>query len=385
MINENQDWTLNMEASLHFTLTSMAENSLRLQLSGALTRTTLFKLTQAFNTALATPGASQLRVCTQEISDWDSIGLIQLKNCIKNAQQSISCHLEPLSTHVQSLWLMVSDAKYKQDIIPEKTQRQGIEKIGEKVVSWFKGLKLCIEYIGEIMLCLWSLIKHPKNLGFKKILDYMQEIGPNSLPLTFLIGILFGLIMAFQSAGLLRSFGAEIYVANLVSVALVKELGPLLMAIILTGRIASAYAAEIGAMQVNQEIDALRVMGLDPLPYLVLPRLIATALVAPFIALFMDLFGLLGCALVMVTEGFNRQVIVQQMFTFISMSDFVSSFIKSMIFGFLIAGIGCFHGLNSARNAAAVGASTTQTMVSCIAIVTTVDGIFTTLLFYLGI
>ncbi len=371
--------------SLTFSLVETSPNQHCLQFNGELTRHSLPQLAQAFHTALANKNSTKLSICTKDISHWDSAGLIELKKCIEKTQLKIECTLEPLSTHLQSLWLMVSDPKNKQDIIPEKPEFHGIEKVGENVTSWLQASKLCLIYIGEVILCLWILIKHPKDIRYKKIIEYAQDIGPNSLPLAFLIAILFGLIMAFQSAGLLRSFGAEIYVANLVSVALIKELGPLLMAIILTGRIASAYAAEIGAMQVNQEIDALRVMGLDPIPYLVLPRLIATALVAPFIALFMDLFGLLGCGLVMLAEGFSRQVIIKQMFTYVSIEDFFSSFIKSMIFGFLIAGIGCFHGLNSARNAAAVGASTTQTMVSCIAIVTTVDGIFTTLLFYLGV
>lgn len=374
-----------MDPTLHFTLNETSENTLSLELSGELTRFTLTSLVQAFDTALATKSLTQLTICTQNITHWDSAGLIQLKKCVENAQKSTHCLLAPFSSHLQSLWNLVADPQYRQDIIPEKAELHGIERIGSEIVNWFKAFRLCLEYIGEVLVCLLSFIKNPKSLNVKKMVAYMQEIGPNSLPLTFLIGILFGLILAFQSAGLLRSFGAEIYVANLVSVALIKELGPLLMAIILTGRIASAYAAEIGAMQVNQEIDALRVMGLDPIPYLILPRLMATAIIAPLIALFMDLFGLLGCALVMIAEGFHCQVIIKQMFLYISLGDFASSFIKSMIFGFLIAGIGCFHGLNSARNAAAVGASTTQTMVSCIAIVTTVDGLFTTLLFYLGI
>lgn len=374
-----------MESILQFNIIPLAEGHFSLQLTGELTRFTLSTLARAFKSLASTKKITQLSICTKEISHWDSVGLIQLKREIEKYQSLFHSSLEPLSPHLQSLWLMVSDPQHKQEILPEKTEFHGVEKIGANLMSWAKAIKSCLEYLGEIIMCLWFFIRRPKSLDCKKVLDFMQEIGPNSLPLTFLIGILFGLIMAFQSAGLLRSFGAEIYVANLVSVALVKELGPLLMAIILTGRIASAYAAEIGAMQANQEVDALRVMGLAPVPYLVLPRLIATALVAPFIALFMDVFGLLGCGLVMMAEGFNRQVIIQQMFHFLSMGDFVSSFIKSMVFGFLIAGIGCFHGLNSERNAAAVGASTTQTMVSCIAIVTSVDGIFTAILFYLGI
>lgn len=374
-----------MSNSLEFKLTSFSDNKASLQFSGALTRFTLNKVSDAFKAALKIKSINQLSICTQAISDWDSAGLIELKRCMEKYKPNFISSLEPLSPHLESLWLMITDPSHKEEIIPEKTEREGIEKIGENVISWIESFKRCVEYLGEVIVCLILFLKNPRTLDVKKTIQSMQKIGPNSIPLTFLIGFLFGLIMAFQSAGLLRSFGAEIYVANLVSVALVKELGPLLMAIILTGRIASAYAAEIGTMQVNQEIDALRVMGLDPIPYLILPRLIASALIAPFIALFMDLFGLLGCGIVMMAEGFNAQVIITQMFAFLSLSDFISSFIKSMVFGCLISGIGCFHGLNSARNAAAVGTSTTKTMVSCIAIVTSVDGIFTAILFYLGI
>lgn len=369
---------------LDFSIVDMP-NHRALQLSGSLTRTTMAALTQAFQAIFATKKSSPVRVCTQKISQWDAAGLIHLKICMKETQQKkIRCELEPLSKNLQSLWALISDPTLHEHVLPEKTDFKGVEKIGATIVQWGKTFKQSLDYTGQVISCLISLVKRPKELDWRKVFFYIQDIGPNSLPLTLLIGMLFGLIMAFQSAGLLKSFGAEIYVANLVSVALVKELGPLLMAIILTGRIASAYAAEIGAMQANQEIDALTVMGLPPIPFLVLPRLVATAMIAPFIALFMDFFGMLGCMIMMLCEGFTRQVIIEQMFTFLSFSDFVSSFIKSIVFGFLIAGIGCFHGLNSERNAAAVGASTTQTMVSCIAIITSVDGIFTTILFYLG-
>ncbi|MBP9726412.1 MAG: ABC transporter permease [Gammaproteobacteria bacterium] len=377
----------NMEyssATLSFSLIETPQQ-LNLQLSGALTRFSLPELNKAFQAALSSKNLAKLSVSTQGITHWDTAGLIQLKECIKNAQKLILCTLEPLPTQLQSLWSMVSDEALRQDVIPEEPTLKGFAGLGQIVMQFFSNVKLSLQYTGEIVACFGSFLRHPKSLDLKKVLFYIQDVGPNSIPLTFLIGILFGLIMAFQSAGLLKSFGAEIYVANLVSVALVKELGPLLMAIILTGRIASAYAAEISVMQVNQEIDALKVMGLNPIPYLVLPRLIATALIAPFIALFMDFFGLLGCGLVMHGEGFSRNVIIEQMFIFLSFGDFISSLIKSMIFGVLIAGIGCFQGLNSEKNATAVGAATTQTMVMCIVIVTSTDGLFTTLLFYMGL
>ncbi len=371
-------------ATLNFSLIETPQQ-LNLQLSGALTRFSLPKLSKAFQAALSSKNLTKISVSTQGITHWDTAGLIQLKECIKNAQKLILCTLEPLPTQLQSLWSMVSDETLRQDVIPEEPTLKGFAGLGQIVMQFFSNIKLSLQYTGEIVACFGSFLRHPKSLDLKKVLFYIQDVGPNSIPLTFLIGILFGLIMAFQSAGLLKSFGAEIYVANLVSVALVKELGPLLMAIILTGRIASAYAAEISVMQVNQEIDALKVMGLNPIPYLVLPRLIATALIAPFIALFMDFFGLLGCGLVMHGEGFSRNVIIEQMFIFLSFGDFISSLIKSMIFGVLIAGIGCFQGLNSEKNATAVGAATTQTMVMCIVIVTSTDGLFTTLLFYMGL
>lgn len=371
-------------ATLSFSFVETPQQ-LHLQLSGAITRFTWREISRAFQAALQKK-PQQIHVFTADVTEWDTVGLIQLKRCLERAQRKIAtCELEPLPEHLHSLWSMVSDPSLKQAVIPEKQTFKGLERLGQVIAQFGTSLKKTIEYTGEIIACFGAFLRHPKSLDFKKVLFYIQDVGPNSIPLTFLIGLLFGLIMAFQSAGLLKSFGAEIYVANLVSVALVKELGPLLMAIILTGRIASAYAAEISAMQVNQEVDALKVMGLDPIPYLVLPRLVATALIAPFVALFMDVFGLLGCGIVMRAEGFSRPVIIEQMFTFLSFGDFASSFIKSMIFGFLIAGIGCFQGLNSERNAAAVGVATTQTMVMCIVLVTSTDGLFTTLLFYLGV
>lgn len=371
--------------ALTFSLAETPEQ-LRLQLSGALTRFTRAELKSAFQTILTAKNSKVVNISTENITQCDSVGLIYLKQQLDQLQKlSIIYTMEAMPALMQSLWSFIFAPAQKEEVLPEKKTYAGLEKIGYNIAQILIAIKQSFHYTGEIVACFGFLLRHPTGLDLKKVATYIEEIGPNSIPLTFLIGLLFGLIMAFQSANMLKSFGAEIYVANLVSVSLVKELGPLLMAIILTGRIASAYAAEISAMQVNQEIDALKVMGLDPIPYLVLPRLVATALIAPFIALFMDFFGLLGCGVMMLTEGFTRQVIITQMFAYLSIGDLVSSLFKSMVFGFLIAGIGCFHGLNSARNAAAVGSSTTQTMVSCIAIVTTTDGLFTTLLFYLGL
>lgn len=356
-----------------------------IDLSGMLKNPQAVLAQQSLDALLHTNKPKEIIINAEKISHCDSAGLVTLNNfLLACGAENILCNINQLNQKFQKLLHAVNQSTETKPSQPDEKKLNFIEKTGKTIHAHFSLAKQNITFFGEILVYLAQWLRHPFKTPLRKFWYYVEDIGPNSFPLVLLIGILFGMILSFQSLVQLKKFGAEIYVANLVSVSLIRELGPLLMAIVITGRIASAYAAEISAMKVNQEIDALKAMGLDPVPFLVLPRLIAAALVAPLLALLLDLFGLLGCGILMFSEGFATDVIIQQMFSFVKFADIFNSMFKSMIFGFLVTGIGCIQGLNSGRDATSVGQSTTSTVVRCIVAIVVVDGIFSVVFYALG-
>jgi len=359
------------------------DDRLTIDIAGELTRATAQDCLNELKT-LKTQNIKKITLKLAQMNKCDSIGLITLQHYIRNIGLQHKLTHEGLHPSFKALWDSTMHPKKNKAQKPFEDSLGLFASFGKQIVDHTGSLKENISYFGEILYYFALLLRHPKLLRFKALFYYMQDIGPKGLPLVILIGTLFGVILTFQSVVELKKFGAEIYAANLVAISLFRELGPLLTAIIITGRSASAYAAEISAMQVNQEVDALKVMGMDPVPYLIIPRIIASAFMTPLLTLMMNFCGLLGCIIVMKAEGYSFIVTAQAMFGSMNMSDLSEGLFKSVIFGIMVIGIGCIHGLNCQRNATAVGKATTATVVRCIVMITVMDGIFTTLFYYLG-
>ena len=238
-----------------------------------------------------------------------------------------------------------------------------------------------IAFLGEAVVAIVRLPARRRMLRLSDLLRYADQTGVRSVPLVFLLGYLIGLILAFQSAVPMRQFGAVIFVANLVAISLLRELGPLLAAVILAGRTGSAFAAEIGTMKVNEEIDALVTMGLDPMTMLVLPRIIAAMLMMPLMTLLLELAGLLGMATVMRGFGFPLQAIALQVQAWVGAGDLFGGLFKAVCFGLAIAAIGCRAGLGTGVGPRAVGQSATAAVVGGIVATVALDGVFA-LIFY---
>ena len=183
--------------------------------------------------------------------------------------------------------------------------------------------------------------------------------------------------MAFLGAAQLQMFGAQVYVANLIGLSMASEVGAVMTAIIMAGRTGAAYAAQIGTMQVNQEIDALKTMGLEPMDFLVLPRMLALILMMPLLYLYANLLGMFGGGIIAVTVlGMTAEQFLNQLFHAVPLSVFVTGLIKSAVFGVLVALSGCMQGINCGRSAAAVGDATTSAVVMAIVAIIIGDGIF---------
>jgi phospholipid/cholesterol/gamma-HCH transport system permease protein len=262
----------------------------------------------------------------------------------------------------------------------------------EPVPTWREvivgGLGMCGEgfaFLGEAAVALVRLPARRRLFRMSDLLRTADQAGVSAIPLALLLGTLIGLILAFQSLVPMRRFGADIYVANLVAISLIRELGPLLAAVILAGRTGSAFAAEIGTMKVNQEIDALTTMSIDPMTMLVLPRLVAAMIVMPALTIVLELAGLLGMTVVMVGAGYPLEAIGNQVSTWVKASDFYGGMFKALVFGAAVAAIGCRAGLSTGVGPRAVGLSATAAVVGGIVITVVLDGIFAVLFYRLGI
>lgn len=242
-----------------------------------------------------------------------------------------------------------------------------------------------VAFAGQTAAALWEAASHPRQVRWKDAVLIAQRAGVEALPIVSLVAFLMGVIVAFQSAIALRQFGAEVYVADLVGISLLRELGPLMTAILLAGRTGAAFAAEIGTMKVNEEVDALVTMGLDPVRFLVVPRVLAAVAMTPLLTVYADLIGLVGGAAVMTTFEIPLVAYWRETFAFVSMSDFVGGTAKSFVFGVIIAAVGCLRGLQAGGSPASVGLAATSAVVSALVLIVVADGIFALVYYYLDI
>ncbi|CAH2604257.1 STAS domain-containing protein [Rhodovastum atsumiense] len=240
-------------------------------------------------------------------------------------------------------------------------------------------------YLGEAVLALLALPRRLRQFRRIDLLRTADQAGVRAVPLILLLGVLMGLILAFQSLIPMRRFGADIFVANLVAISLLRELGPLLAAVVLAGRSGSAFAAEIGTMKVNEEIDALTTMGVDPMTMLVLPRLSAAMLVMPVLTVLLELAGLVGMTLVLVASGIPLVAVGNQVAQWVRPQDFYGGLAKAVVFGAVVAAIGCRAGLAAGVGPRAVGQAATAAVVGGIVATIVLDGVFAVLFYRLGL
>jgi phospholipid/cholesterol/gamma-HCH transport system permease protein len=259
------------------------------------------------------------------------------------------------------------------------------EEIGEATVEVWRDIQVLVSFVGELSVGLVYAVFHPRSVRWRDALRVAEAAGVNALPIVALVSFLMGLIMAFQAAIPLRQFGAELFIANLIGLSILRELGPLMTAIILAGRSGSAFAAELGTMKVREEIDALKTMGLDPVRFLIVTRVVAAVCMTPLLTIFADLVGLIGGAVVMLSLGFPLVTFFHQVQYAVSYGSLVGGLVKAFVFGILVAGIGCLRGLQTKTGATAVGESTTSAVVSGIILIAITDGIFSVVYYYLGV
>ena len=265
------------------------------------------------------------------------------------------------------------------------TKENFITELGKSVVTGYSNLIEAVSFIGEVTLGFFKYFANPEKIRWNDIFLTAEKIGVNAFFIIALVNFLVGLVIAFQSAIPLSQYGGTIFVADLLVLSVFKELGPLMTAIVVNGRSSSAFAAEIGTMKVNEEVDALTTMGIDRVRFLVMPKFIATLVMLPVLSLVGNLFALLGGLVVFLSLGFPPITYFNQITSAADNADLLAGLFKTIFFALIIAGVGCLEGLRTKSGASAVGDSTTQAVVKGIILIVVVDGIFGVVYYYLGI
>lgn len=241
-------------------------------------------------------------------------------------------------------------------------------------------------FLGEVTIAMARLARGQASLRAVDVGRAVQEAGADALPIVALVSLLVGMILAFIGGAQLAIFGAEVYVANLVTLGMAREMAAMMTAVLMAGRTGAAFAAELGTMQVNEEIDALRTLGISPIEFLVLPRILALVLMMPLLALYANAVGMLGGGIVAVSLfGIAPAKYVAQSLELIALHDFAGGLVKSLVFGVVVAMAGCYQGIRSGRDAAAVGASTTAAVVGGIVGIIVCDALLNLVFHALGI
>jgi phospholipid/cholesterol/gamma-HCH transport system permease protein len=324
--------------------------------------------------------------CTT-LKSWDS-GLMAFLICLLNG-----CRLNRIDVETKGL-----PAKTQQLIelalaVPgSKTPRRPalgdpvVAKIGNITIETHRNWNELLAFLGETLLAFLNFVRGKKRFHSSDLLYQIEEAGPSALFIVTLISMLVGMILAFVGAVQLRLFGAEIFIANLVGLGMAREMGAMMTAIIMAGRTGAAYAAQLGSMQANEEIDAFRTMGISPIEYLVLPRQLALVLTMPLLCIYADFMGIIGGAVVSATMmdiSFNQYLL--QIQDFIPLRHFIVGIVKAAVFGVLVATAGCFRGLQCGRTASAVGLATTSAVVTSIVLIIVADALMTIICQILGV
>ncbi len=319
----------------------------------------------------------------QAVDYCDGAGLALLFDVKRSSRGGVT--VTGLAPEIAALLAQFDPTEFPGSVKPAPPRPGFVATIGRIAHTFVEHVNAQIVFLGGTVAALGAAIRHPRSVRWKDALLIAEHAGVDALPIVALISFLMGVIIAFQSAIPLRQYGGEVYVGDLVGLSMLRELGPLMTAILLAGRSGAAFAAELGTMKVNEEFNALTTMGLDPIRFLVVTRVLAGLIVTPLLTIFADMVGILGGALTMLTFSIPTRTYFTHVGAFVDTFDFVGGLAKSVVFGVLIAGIGCLKGLQTTTGAAAVGQAATRAVVSGIIMIVVVDGLFALVYYILNI
>jgi phospholipid/cholesterol/gamma-HCH transport system permease protein len=337
-------------------------------------------VTQALDAA---PRLQRLMFDTTALTAWDS-GLVTFLLDIfeLGAQRQIAVDQEGLPSGLRRLLHLATAVPERQGARREAIREPFLDRIGQETLGLLTSVGDLLGFVGEAVLALGAFLRGRARFRRVEFLMLLQECGAQALPIVTLICFLVGAILAFIGAVQLAMFGAQIYVANLVGMAMTLEMGAMMTAIIMAGRTGAAFAAQLGTMTVNEEIDALTTLGLSPMEFLVVPRMLALVTMMPLLTLYGDLLGILGGGLIGVTVlGISPVEYFHQTRAALTLTACAQGLIKSAVYGMLVALAGCLRGMQCGRSAAAVGQATTSAVVTSIVCIILASALLTVIFF----
>jgi len=373
--------------SCRYELAHGDDGAVTLQLQGRMDAVTAAETIAGIKSILQLPLPPALTVDLEKVTYLDDFGalvLIELKNLL--AARKSELYLKNANPKVKkTLSILKYDAIGAPAAFTRRPAPNMFIRLGDAVFGQVQDLNFIFSFIGSACLAVIHVCLHPWSLRSDDTFSSMKKVGVDALPIVGLISFLLGLIMAFMSSVQLQQFGANIYVASLVSLAMVRELGPIMTAIIVAGRSGSAFAAELGTMKISDEVDALFTMGFDPTRFLVVPKIFASVVVVPILTLFSDLFAILGGLVVGVFMlDLTANAYMAQTLKTLTLFSVFWGCLKATVFAVLIAGIGCLKGFQVRGGAAEVGQATTSAVVSSIFLIILADSVFAVILRYWG-
>jgi phospholipid/cholesterol/gamma-HCH transport system permease protein len=324
---------------------------------------------------------------SRELTSWDSsvvTFLVEVSELCR--QRRIPMNREGLPVGVQKLLALAEAVPERKGARREVTEASFLERVGTGTLGFAGSAKEMLAFLGDMTVTLIALFRLKARYRTSDLFLLMQQCGAQALPIVTLISFLVGVILAFVGAVQLKQFGAQIYVADLVGIAMMREMGAMMTGIIMAGRTGAAFAAQLGTMKVTQEVDAFTTAGFSPLEFLVLPRVMALILMMPLLCLYADFVGVIGGAVIGVsmldlswTTYFNETA------NAISLTDISGGVFKASVYGVLIALSGCLRGLQCGNSSSAVGDAATSAVVTGIVAIVMACGIFAVVFYVLGI
>lgn len=334
---------------------------------------------------IAWPAGVNLEIDGSSISALDTSGAWLLHRTVRALeQQGRSVQIIGLRAESSSLLDLISAC----EVLPAsaKSNASLLASIGELTWRGLENMSGMLAFVGESAIALMRLIVQPRRIRWRAIFHNLQTAGFEALPIVGLLSFLMGVVIAYQGADQLQRFGANIYIADLVGLSMLRELAPLVTAIIVAGRSGSAYAAQIGTMKVTEEIDALRTIGISPQELLVLPKMLALVIALPLLTVFADVTGIIGGMIMARSKlDVSFDVFIVRLGDAVSLSSFLTGIAKAPVFAAIIALVGCFQGFQVGGSADSVGRQTTLSVVQAIFLVILADALFSVVFNWLKI
>lgn len=332
-------------------------------------------------------GGGSLCFNCSKLQQWDSSLIIFLLKVLQSSLTNrITVDQSNLPDGAQRLLKLATTVPERKEMRRKILGQQVLAKIGNITIEAHRDWNDLLKFIGDVFFALLAFVRRRARFRTSDLLFQLEAAGPSALMIVTLISTLVGMILAFVGAVQLRLFGAEIFIANLVGLGMAREMGAMMTAIIMAGRTGAAFAAQIGTMQVNEEIDAFTTMAISPIEFLVLPRLIALFLTMPLLCIYSDFMGIIGGAIVSATMfDISFYQYFQQIQGFVPLKHFMIGIFKAGVFGVIIAAAGCLRGLQCARSASAVGFAATNAVVTSIVLIIVADAVITVLCQLLGL